>query len=120
MKWSQFAVLIAVIVSSVITIAYAQSYGGVGFAPIAPAVTNCPSGVTNGAMLCAVGTSAANYALYVSYNAGTYQPLVPAVSGGVTTFNGRTGNVNLTKSDVTSVGLSVATTVTSTATSTVQ
>lgn len=120
MKWSQFAVLIAVIVLSVITLAYAQSYGGVGFAPIAPAVSNCPAGVTNGAMLCAVGTSSANYALYVSYNAGTYQPLVPSVSGGVATFNGRTGDVKLTKADVTAIGLAVSTSVTSTATSTVQ
>ena len=56
--------------------ASAQGYGAIGFAPIAPAVANCPAGVTNGAMLCAVGTSASTYTLYVSYNAGAYQLLV--------------------------------------------
>ena len=100
---------------------FAQSYGAISIGTIAPTVANCPAGQANAASLCVVGTSAAGYAFYVSYNAGTYQLLVPAATGGgVTSFNGRTGAVTLSDADVTATGLKVITTVTSTATSTPQ
>lgn len=111
-------ILIAAIVLLVVLGGGAQTYGGLGFGTIAPAVASCPAGLANMAMLCAVGTSATGYTTYISYNAGAYQLFVPAA--GVASFNGRTGAVILTDADVTGAGVKVSTTVTSTATSTVQ
>ena len=94
--------------------AYAQSIGisvNIGNA-IASTDSQCPiSGP--GFSLCPVGTAATGYSLYVSYAGGAYQPLVPA-SAGVTSFNKRTGDVTLTKSDVIATGVGVTTTVSST------
>ena len=87
-------------------IVHGQSYGGMAFGPIAPALSNCPAGITGMASLCAVG-SGTSYTLYVSYNAGAYAPLIGA-SNGVASFNGRTGNVLLNKADVTGTGLAVS------------
>ena len=67
---------VAIVLAAVIG-GRAQTYGGFGFGTIAPTVASCPSGVTNYVMLCAVGTATTSYAIYVSYNAGPYQPLVP-------------------------------------------
>lgn len=113
-------ILIAAIVLLVVLGGGAQTYGGLGFGTIAPAVASCPAGLANMAMLCAVGTSATGYTTYISYNAGAYQLLVPAAAPAVTSFNGRTGAVILTDADVAGAGVKVSTTVTSTATSTVQ
>jgi hypothetical protein len=97
----------------------AQSYGGFTFGPIAPAVANCPIGQANYATLCSVGTSPTSYATYVSYNLGAYQPLIPPPAPvGVTSFNKRTGDIQLTDLDVQQAGVKVSTTVT--AVSTVQ
>lgn len=120
MKNWQFATLIATIVLCAALFAFGQSYGTIGYAPIAPTLASCPAGLANSTMLCTVG-SAGKYSIYVSFNAGTYQLLVPiSNASGVTTFNGRSGPVTLTKADVTAVGLAIATTVTSTANSTIQ
>jgi hypothetical protein len=71
------------------------SFGVMGIGPIAPTVAQCPANTANAttplAALCPVGT-AAPYQMYVSYNGGAYAPLVGA-SGGVTSFNGRSGAV---------------------------
>lgn len=128
----------------------AQSYGALGISSIAPTVAQCPAGASNVASICPVGSATAGYALYVSYNGATYQPLVPVVSGvvlsfngrtgavvsaqgdygcgqvtnctpnGVTSFNTRSGAVTLGKADVIATGLGVTTTVTSTGTSALQ
>ena len=148
MTTKQFSILIAVVLLGlviglpVVSNVYAQSYGAMSYLPIAPAVSNCPPGIANGTTLCTVGTTSGPYTIYVSYNAGAYQPLIGAgvtitgaapivVSGGavscptcvtsaVTSFNGRTGAVTLSKADVVATNLSVTTSVTSTATSAVQ
>lgn len=127
MKRLQTALLVAVV--AVLTLAifnqsrvHAQGYGAIGFEPIAPTIANCPAGLANGTMLCTVGT-VNNYAIYVSFNAMAYQLLVPpSTTAGITSFNGRTGPaITLTKADVLSAGISVATTVAPpTATSTLQ
>jgi hypothetical protein len=140
MTRTQFSILIATILAASMIIAgvvHAQSYGAIGFAPIAPAVSNCPAPAATYTVICAVGT-AAPYALMVSYNAGAYQNLVTAptaitgtgpivvsnsgsiscpscVTGNVvTSFNTRSGAVGLTKADITGTGIAVTTTSTST------
>ncbi|MGA2557978.1 MAG: hypothetical protein ABSG04_17045 [Verrucomicrobiota bacterium] len=115
---AKFAILIATIVLCTVLIAIGQSYGALSYGVIAPALANCPAGQANMTTFCTVGT-AAPYTIYVSFNAGAYQLLVPAASG-VASFNGRTGAVTLTDADVTGTGLKVSTTVTSTAVSTPQ
>ena len=115
MNNKQFSLLVAALVLGFVVVAFAQSYGALAFGTIAPTLANCPAGSSGSATLCAVGSSG-TYAMYVSYNAGTYQLLVPAGQNGVSSFNGRTGNVTLTKSDVTSTGLGVSTSVTATST----
>lgn len=95
MTRSQFSILIFVIVLGFVVVGRSQSYGGLGIAPIAPTVAGCPAGAVSTAMLCPVG-SASTYAMYVSYNGGVYQPLVPPAPAGVTSVNGKTGTVTLT------------------------
>lgn len=120
---------------------FAQSYGAFGVGPIAPTVANCPAGQPgNYAVLCPVGSSSAGYTMYVSYNGGAYQLLVPAstasvtgtlpivvsgnsvtcptcvVTGSVVTGFGnppRKGDVTLTKADITATGIAVTTASTS-------
>jgi len=131
------SIILAFVLGAAVIYMFGQSYGSVGFGPIAPALSNCPAGTANTAQLCAVGTAASNYTMYVSYNGAAYQLLAPAgtamtgtapivVSGGtvscptcvqgsvVTSFNGRTGAATLTKADVTGTGVAVSTTATST------
>lgn len=70
-----------------------------------PASCTWPTGatVTNGMALCATTTG-----LYYSVNgSATFNPVAGA--GGVSSFNGRTGAVTLTKADVTATGLAATT-----------
>lgn len=121
MKTSQFAVLIVTLVLGIVLLAYGQSYGGFGYAPIAPAVSNCPPGQSTYTVFCTVGSATTGYQIYVSYNAGAYQLLVPAnAPAGVTSFNGRTGAVTLLKADVTGTGVAVTSTATTTVNSAIQ
>lgn len=53
------------------------SYGALSFGPIAPTLSSCPAGETNKTSFCTVGTVSTSYAIYVSYNGGAYQPLIP-------------------------------------------
>jgi hypothetical protein len=119
MNNKQFSILIATIILVAVLLAHAQSYSTLGGGPIAPAVANCTVSATGYWAFCPVG-SGTIYSMYVSYNGGAYQLLVPATSAGVATFNGRSGAVILTDADVTGTGLKVVTTVTSTAVSTPQ
>lgn len=96
------------------------SYGGFGIGPIAPTVANCPAPAVNQAIQCPVG-SVATFAMYISYNGLAYQPMIaPPAPTGVTSFNGRTGVVTLTKGDVTGTGLSGTATFSGTSTVTLQ
>jgi hypothetical protein len=61
--------------------------------------------ITNGMALC--GTTSG---LYYAINGGTFVPVGGAAPAGVTSFNGRTGTVTLTKADVTASGLAATTT----------
>ena len=114
---------------------HGQSYGALGIGPIAPTVASCPAAQATQATLCAVG-SGTSFTMYVAYNGGAYAPLTgattisgtaPIVVNGstvscptcvtgnvVNSFQGRTGNVNLTKADVTGTGLAATTTATTT------
>lgn len=69
---------LAITIFALVGSMFGQSYGAVSVGPIAPAVANCPAGVSGQATYCPVGTSTAGYATYVSYNGGAYQLLVPA------------------------------------------
>lgn len=76
--------------------AMGQSYGSIGMSPIAPTVAGCPLSRANEGTFCMVGASTTGYAVYVSFNAGAYAPLVPApTASAVTSVNGKTGVVTL-------------------------
>ena len=77
--------------------------------------------VTNGLALCPLNLSTGP-ALAIAVNGNTTFTQIPmtAAVAGVTSFNGRTGAINLTKADVLGTSFAVSTTVTSTATSTPQ
>jgi hypothetical protein len=121
MTTKQFLGLIVTLILCAVLLAHAQSFGAIAFSPIAPAVANCPPGPPTGTAFCTVGTAPSNYQVYVSYAGAAYQPLVPPpAAAGVTSFNGRTGVVTLSNTDVLGTGLKVTTTVTSTAVSTPQ
>jgi hypothetical protein len=117
MKTLHTLILAAAIVSAGVLASRAQSFGSITIGPIASTVAGCPLSATNSATLCPVG-SGTSFAMYVSYNGGAPQSL--GTVGGVASFNGRSGAVTLTDADVTGAGVKVSTTVTSTATSTVQ
>lgn len=92
----------------------APVYGGFSIGPIAPTVAQCPAAVAVGATYCPVGTGT-SFSTYVNYNNLGWNPLVaPPAPTGVTSFNGRSGTITLTKGDVISVGLSASTTATTT------
>ena len=116
------AFIVVALVAVIVGRLWAQSYGSITFGPIAPAVTNCPAGSASQATLCAVGTT-----LYVSYNAGSYQPLVSsnvqpptftAPAGQcITGYNATTNTwvtgaciATVTKAQVLATGLSATTT----------
>lgn len=86
----------------------AQSYGSLQFGPIAPTVSGCVLSQPNNTSFCTVGASGV-YTVEVSINGAAYVPLAPAASG-VTSFNGRSGVVQLTKGDVTQTGIAAITT----------
>lgn len=75
--------------------------------------------ITNGGAICMLSLSTGP-ALAIAVNNGAFVQIPMSAATGVTSFNGRTGNVTLTKADVTGTGLAVSTTVTSTAVSTPQ
>lgn len=91
----QFAILISVLVLGFVIVAMAQTFGSLGISPIAPLVTNCPPGTANTATLCPVG-SGSTFTMYVSYNGGAYQLLVPPPPAGVASVNGKTGALTIT------------------------
>lgn len=64
-----------------------------------------PANVTAGMVLCAT-TSGLYYSLGPT---ALFNPVAPTSTGGVTSFNGRTGAVTLTKADVTATGLAATT-----------
>ena len=101
--------LVLLFITALYCLLWAQSYGSIGLGPIAPTVANCPPAQVTAAQLCPVG-SGSTFQMYVSYNGGAYAPL----TGQVTSFNGRTGAVTLTKSDVTGTGISATTTASTT------
>lgn len=109
--------------------AAAQAPTSVFIAPqVVSSVSQCawPTGVTvsNGVAFCFINTGVASTSsMYFALNGGTgWSPLVPPSTTGVTSFGNppRTGAVVLTDADVQGAGVKVSTTVTSTATSTVQ
>lgn len=63
-----------------------QSYASWSIGPIAPAVANCPAGVAGDVSFCPVGTSSANYALYVNWNNGGWVLFQPG--GGTASYTG--------------------------------
>ena len=69
--------------------------GGINFGPIVSSVSACPVPLTGQVSLCGVGTT-----VYVSFNAGAYQPLVGAPSKGVTSWNSQTGAVTYSPASV--------------------
>lgn len=121
MKRSHFAVVIAVTCLagfiagfsvSPLTVhaqtAPAPVYGGFSIGPIAPTVAQCPPAAAVGASYCPVGSGSV-FSTYVNYNNLGWNPLVPiAGPSGVTSVNGRSGAVVLTKGDITGTGLTVA------------
>lgn len=77
-----------------LTSVHAQAYGAIGAGPIAPAVSNCSLSTAGSWSICGVGTSASNYAMYISYNGTAYTlftggaaapppPTIAAVAGTV-------------------------------------
>lgn len=89
------------------------SYGSLSYGTIAPLVSNCPAPMASGTTLCTVGSSTGPYTIYVAFNGGTYAPLVPPpATAGVASFNGRTGAVVLSASDVSGTGVKATATVT--------
>ena len=110
------AVILTVTVVQQITPAHAQN----------PALTPYQFSVSNVTHTsCTVLASTTQYCYasdgpYVSINGAAYVSMLPGPAAAVTSFNGRTGAILLTDGDVTSTGLKVITTVTSTATSTPQ
>lgn len=101
------AILLILVGSQFPRMVRAQSFGGFSVGPMPPTVAGCPLGVPQQAVYCPVGT-AAPYATYVSYNAQPYILLIaPPAAVGVTGFGNppRTGNVVLTKTDITQTGV---------------
>jgi Collagen triple helix repeat (20 copies) len=82
---SQFAVFLTVLVPTLVLcsvmIGLAQSYALWSIGPIAPTVANCPAPVSGSVSYCPVGTTAANYALYVSWNGGAWTAPTPGATG---------------------------------------
>ena len=114
MTRKQFAILLATIIVGFVLHAVAQTFGALSYLPIAPTVAQCPKGQATGTTFCTVGTTG-NYAIYVSFDSAAYQPLVPASSAaGVSSFNGRKGDISLTKADVLNTGIAISTVTTST------
>ena len=116
----QFWIGLGIGLALVTALAFAQSVGiGVNNATgIAATVSACPA-PGNGFNLCPVGTSPANYTMYVSYAGGAYQLLAPAGATvtGTAPIVVNSGNVSCPSCLTTSS--KVATAVTSTATNTI-
>lgn len=71
-----FALAVAgVIASALVLYVHAQSFGTLGLSPIAPTVAGCQAPTAGQALVCPVGSTAAGYQTYVSYNGGGYAPL---------------------------------------------
>jgi hypothetical protein len=82
-----------------------------------PSACAWPTGATFSNAMALCGTSSGLY--YSTNGSTTFNPVAPA-GGGVSSFNGRVGAVQLTKADVTATGLAATTTATTTASTTLQ
>src|SRR5208337_4065048 len=80
-------------------------------------LASCPSPSTKALIFCNVAGDSANAdGAYVSANGAAYFRVSASVSAGVTSFNGRTGAITLTKADITGTGIAAASTTTATTT----
>ena len=93
--------------------------------PVQTSIAGCtwPSStavtVASGLAICPLNLSTGP-ALALAVNNGAFVQIPMSAATGVASFNGRTGNVTLTKADVLGTSFAVSTTVTSTAVSTPQ
>ena len=106
--------------------AFAQSPNGIVMLGTQTALSGCAwptsfATVTNGMAVCPLNLSG-QPAMAIAINGGAFQQVpMGTAAAGVTSFNGRTGAVTLTKADVLAVGITAtatATPPTTTATST--
>ena len=116
MKRMLFVVFVVLISAAIVPLVGQLSIAVQPATGFATTIPGCPT-ATSGFILCTVVPASGQPFLALSvagYNAGA--PFSLASSGGVTSFNGRTGAVTLTKADITGTGIAATSSTTATTT----